>query len=348
MRILSIESSCDETAAAVVEDGTRVLTHSVASSASLQKKYGGVVPEVAARRQVEVIIPVINEVLEPLGESPSSQIDALAVTIGPGLIGSLLVGVETAKALGYVWEKPLVPVNHLVGHIYSAWLAGEAPRLPALALIVSGGHTELILVEGHGVFHKIGQTLDDAAGEAFDKVAQTLGLSYPGGPEVEKLAQEGDPQKIKLPRPMIDSPDFNFSFSGLKTAVLFAMKQAHTGGNFSQFKADLAASFQQAVIDVLVRKTFRAVQEYPVRSVLLTGGVAANKALRKSLERESSRFKGLRFFCPPVNLATDNATYIATAAYFNFDRWVIKARDPRFFSLSADPRLGIPSYTKHG
>lgn len=348
----------------MVEDGIKILSHSLASSADLQVKYGGVVPEVAARRQVETIIPVVTETIQPFNHSTIPNIDAIAVTIGPGLIGSLLVGVETAKTLSYVWQKPLVPVNHLIGHIYSAWLnkgirkqvivnskksvspqtnassrmPSPSPNFPALALIVSGGHSELILMQNHGNFEKIGQTLDDAAGEAFDKVAQLLDLPYPGGPEIEKLAQKGNPTTIKLPLPMIDSGDFNFSFSGLKTA---ARQHLTSEVRYPHNKADLAASFQRAVIDVLVSKTLRAAEEYDVKSVLLTGGVAANQPLRKALQEKVDQIVNIDFFCPPISLATDNANYIATAAYFNYNQWVLKPNKSKSFSLTPNPNLKI-------
>lgn len=326
MRILGIETSCDETAAAVVEDGAKILSDVTASSVKEQEQYGGVVPEVAARRQVEYIIPVIEQALTP-------DIDVIAVTIGPGLIGSLLIGTETAKTLAYVWQKPLVPVHHIIGHIYSAWLTGK-PEFPALVLTVSGGHTELILMRDHGEFEQLGATRDDAAGEAFDKVAQILGLGYPGGPEIEKLATSGDPNTFDLPRPMLTSDDYDFSFSGLKTSVRRYLTS-------DVRYPDLAASFQQAVVDSLVGKTMRALAKFEVQSVLLTGGVSANQTLRNRLKNEvdnaaesNSAVAGVKFFCPPMKYAMDNATYIAAAAYFNFDRWVL----PRDKSLFLTPK----------
>lgn len=291
MRILGIETSCDETAAAIVEDGTKIISNVVASSQTIHAKYGGIIPEKAAREQLKSMVPVIKEALV-------TDVDAIAVTVGPGLIGSLLVGVETAKSLALAWNKPLIPVNHLVGHIYANWLVEEKPLLPAIVLLVSGGHSELILMHAHGKFEFIGGTRDDAAGECFDKCARVLNLGYPGGPAIEKNAIKKD--LPKLSRPMIDDKSFDFSFSGLKTAVLNRKDEDPQG---------LAYELQEAATDVLVKKTLLAVEKYNVKTILLAGGVAANKRLREKLPQAH---------CPPISLCTDNAAYIASAAFFNY------------------------------
>ncbi len=349
MKILSIETSCDETAAAVVEDGIHILSDITSSSIRDHRKYGGIVPEIAARRQVEYIIPVITKAT--VNFHPK-HLDAIAVTVGPGLVGSLLVGVETAKTLALVWEKPLVPVHHVIGHIYSPWLTNNSqkPEFPALVLTVSGGHTELILMKDHGVFEQLGSTRDDAAGEAFDKVARLLGLPYPGGPEIERIASQGDPQAYNLPRPMLNQANYDFSFSGLKTAVIGLFPHSNTANHRKALKAvspkqaaDIAASFQKAVVDSLTGKVLQAMRDLRVRSVLLTGGVSANKALREQLRLEVGKFPGVNFLCPPINLAMDNATYIATAAYFNYTRWAINPDRAELLTLTPKPNLPFGS-----
>lgn len=357
MRILGIETSCDETAASVVENGTKILSNVLASSVELHKKTGGIIPEVAAREQVKCIIPVIEEAINeassnqpalPAGRRLASSkkrskklpaksyqlkadfIDAIAVTFGPGLIGSLLVGIETAKTLSYLWKKPIIPVNHLLAHIYANWLARKKlPEFPAVVLIASGGHTELILMNDHGKFTWLGGTRDDAAGEAFDKIARLLNLGFPGGPAIEKVAKNGNPKALKLPQPMITQENFDFSFSGLKTAVLRLVKpkgrtlhQAIAGYNIRL--TDLSASVQEAIVDCLVEKTIKAAQKYKAKSILLSGGVAANSLLRKKLQatclagRQASYKLGTKFFAPAKNLCTDNAAPIASYAFFNF------------------------------
>ena len=331
MKILGIETSCDETAAAVVEDGAKILSSSVASSLPLHAKAGGIIPEIAAREQVKAIIPVIKLALanslpstdyskkrQAVDSSLSAvdRIDVIAVTVGPGLIGSLLVGVEAAKTLSYVWKTPIVPVNHLIAHLYSPWLErSRPPDFPLVALIVSGGHTELVLVTGHGGWQPLGGTRDDAAGEAVDKIARLLGLGYPGGPAIEKAASLGDKTRFQLPRPLINSPTFDFSFSGLKTA---AVNLANLLGRKSQLTegavADLSASFQESIIDVLVTKTIKAAKKIKVGSIVLGGGVAANKRLREEMV---ARFTGKVYFSSP-KLAVDNAAMVAAAAFFNY------------------------------
>lgn len=317
MKVLGIETSCDETACAIVENGSKILANVVSSSKELQSKYGGIFPEVAAREQVKVMLPVLRETLEKY-RKPIETIDAVAVTLGPGLIGSLLVGVETAKTLAFVLNKPLIPVNHVKAHLYANWLEREKqPELPALCLIVSGGHTELLLMKNHGNFQILGQTLDDAAGEAFDKTARLLGLPYPGGPSIQKEALKGNLHVFAFPRGMIGSKDYNFSFSGLKTAVLREYQKIK---NLTpKTRADLAVSIQEAIIDVLVRKTINAVLQYQPKSILLAGGVVANSRLREKFAFEMKKRKlAIPFFIPPPMLCTDNATYIASSAYFNY------------------------------
>ncbi len=335
MNILAIESSCDETAAAVVKDGVKELCSVVASSKELHEKTGGIVPEVAARKQVEFIIPVIQETLNKFKEKEiSGVIDAVAVTVGPGLVGSLVVGIEAAKTLALAWNKAIIPVNHLVGHIYANFVDNEKEiRFPAVGLLVSGGHTDLILLKGHGEFEYLGGTLDDAAGEAFDKTARLLGLAkYLGGVQLSKKAAECIKNLAvgKLPRPMINENNFDFSFSGLKTAVR-RMVEKH------EYPEDsVACEFENAVVDVLVAKTIKAAKCFKVTSVLMGGGVAANQQLRTRLQNETEKL-GLSFYVPPVRLCTDNAVYIASAAYLVGEQ----AKAYSFNEVKANPSLGI-------
>jgi N6-L-threonylcarbamoyladenine synthase len=305
VKVLGIESSCDETAAAVVVDGRRELASVVASQAELHARTGGVVPEVASRQHVHWIGPVIAEALEEAGLG-LDDIDGVAVTRGPGLAGSLLVGVSAAKALAWARGLPLVGVNHLEGHIYANFLLEQEPVLPLVCLIVSGGHTDLILMTEHLTYQRLGRTRDDAAGEAFDKVARILGLGYPGGPAVERAAVAGDPGRAPLPRAWL--PDsLDFSFSGLKTAVL-----RMTEGTAPPAAEDVAAGFQESVVDVLVAKTARAAQEHGARTVLLAGGVAANSRLRERMAEVSPA----PLLYPPLRLCTDNAAMIAAAGCY--------------------------------
>jgi len=333
MKILGIETSCDETAAAVVEDGTKILSNVVASSAEMQAKFGGVIPEQAARQQVRSVIPVVQEALTSAKCLVPSALDCIAVTVGPGLIGSLLVGVETAKTLSYLWKKPVIPVNHLVAHIYANWL-GQPPTFPALALVVSGGHTDLVLMKDHGKIEWIGGTRDDAAGEAFDKSARLLGLPYPGGPSIAAAAANFQPpapnfQLNLLPRPMIDEDNFDFSFSGLKTAVLRETEKLENRGekldkevrswNKSNLQTSrLAAETQEAIVDVLVKKTLDAVKKFKPKSLLLAGGVSANSRLREKFQLAiNHQSLAIDFRVPDPKLCTDNAAYIASCAFFN-------------------------------
>ncbi len=313
MKILAIESTCDETGAAVVEDvGGRVevLSNVVASSAELQQKYGGIVPEVAAREQIRSIIPVIREALEKI-EGGLEGIDGVAVAVGPGLIGSLLIGVETAKAIAVAMKKPLIKVNHMAGHIYANWI-GYVPELPAVALVVSGGHTDLVLLKTIIDWEWIGGTRDDAAGECFDKAARLLGLPYPGGPAMERAAAEGEIKvENKLPRPMIYEDSLEMSFSGLKSALESMVRKRGIGSK--REVADLALEVSQAVVEVLVNKTMKAVDMFEPKSVLLAGGVAASKRLREALRDECEK-RGLNLYMPEFKYCTDNAAMIGAAA----------------------------------
>ncbi|XUX00305.1 MAG: tRNA (adenosine(37)-N6)-threonylcarbamoyltransferase complex transferase subunit TsaD [Dehalogenimonas sp.] len=305
MRVLAIETSCDETAAAVVENGIKILGNKVASQVDIHSRYGGVVPEVASRQHLLSIVPVLQECLREASLT-MEQIDALAITCGPGLAGSLLVGVNFAKAIAMAAGKPLVGVNHLEGHIYANWLTGQTPRFTALALIVSGGHTDLVLMKDHGDYQLIGRTRDDAAGEAFDKAARMLNLGYPGGPVIEKAAKSGKPT-LKLPKNVIPG-SFDFSFSGLKTALY---RLAETDQVASP--NDAAASFQEAVVKILVKRTLAAAEEHGVNQILLAGGVAANSRLREKMIEDSP----IPVSIPPLSLCTDNAAIIASCGYFH-------------------------------
>lgn len=327
-RILGIESSCDETAAAVVEDGRRILSGLVASQAELHAQFGGVFPEVASRQHIRTIYPIVEGALRQ-AYMDLNDVDAIAVTRGPGLPGSLVVGLNLAKGLALGSGLPLVGVNHLEAHIYSAWLYSEAdengggpppePQFPLLALIVSGGHTELVLMTGHLQYRRLGATLDDAAGEAFDKVARLLDLSYPGGPSIQKAAESGNPHFFNFPRAWLEDT-WDFSFSGLKTAVLREVRRLE-GFRRELPVADLAASFQAAVVDVLVGKTLKAAEEFQAREILVAGGVSANRALRETIRSRAE----IPVHIPPISLCTDNAAMIAGAGYY---RYALGHRDP--------------------
>ncbi len=309
---LGIETSCDETAAAVVADGRRILSNVVASQADLHRRYGGVFPELASRRHVEAVLPVIRAALDEAGAA-FSDLGLVAVTRGPGLVGALLVGVSAAKALAFAHDLPLVGVNHLAGHIYANFLDGEPPEWPAVCLVVSGGHTHLLHIEDHGRMRLLGATRDDAAGEAFDKVARLLGLPYPGGPQIDLLARRGDAEAIPFPRAMLDEDNLDFSFSGLKTAVAVYLEREAAAGRTPD-RADVAASFQRAAVEVLVAKTVRAADATGVSRVIVAGGVAANAALRERLLAAAAE-RGLAVSIPPPALCTDNAAMIACAGY---------------------------------
>lgn len=375
MTILGIETSCDETAVAIIESKSarekiNLLSNKVASSLTLHSKTGGIIPETAAREQIKYMIPVLESALKEASMvngklSIVNRIDAIAVTIGPGLIGSLLVGVETARTLSYLWGKPIIPINHLIGHIYANWLmdyspqstekqkavvglparlaakrVGKAgsrndiskqPEFPLVSLVVSGGHTDLVLLKDHNKIKWLGGTRDDAAGEAFDKIGRLLGLPYPGGPSIEKQALKGDSRKFNFPRPLIDSPDFDFSFSGLKTA---AYREIQTMQPLSHSAiSDICASVQESVIDVLVKKTLKAAKRYKVKSILLGGGVAANTKLRERFKSSIINHKSsFKLFVPTKSLCTDNAAMIASAAFYNY-------KPVNWRKISANPEL---------
>jgi N6-L-threonylcarbamoyladenine synthase len=321
MNILAIETSCDETAAAVIIDG-KIKSSIIASQAKLHAKFGGVVPEVAAREHVTAIIPTINLALKK-AKVKLTNIDEVAVTQGPGLITSLLVGIETAQALGAALNIPVLPINHMEAHIYANFVGkirnpkSEILKFPALILVVSGGHTMLVLMKKHGDYKILGETVDDAAGEAFDKTAKLLGLGYPGGPALSKLAENGDPKRFNFPRPMINSKDFNFSFSGLKTSVLYQVQSLKAISY--KLKADLAASIQAAIIESLVSKTERAIKQFKPKTLMLGGGVAANRMLRKRIELLAKSYK-LKASIPEFEYCTDNAAMIGLAAYYKIPK----------------------------
>ncbi len=312
-RILGIETSCDETAAPIIENGRRILSNVVASQSDLHARYGGIFPEVASRKHIEVVHAVVDQTLygAHLG---IEDLDCIAVTYGPGLVGSLLVGVNVAKGLALGRRKPLLGINHLEGHVYSLWLTEDEAEIefPIIVLIVSGGHTEMLLMEDHLKYHRLGGTLDDAAGEAFDKVARILGLPYPGGPPVEEAADTGNPSAFRFPRAVMKR-GYDFSFSGLKTAV-FREASRYDSGRMPV--EDLAASFQEAVVDALVTKTVKAVDEYQAKAVHLTGGVSANRTLQRSMKKRND----VPVRVPPAELCTDNAAMIAAAAHWHFIR----------------------------
>ncbi len=330
MRILGIETSCDDTAAAVIEakgglakPSFSVLANISYSQVAIHKKFGGIVPNLASRAHLEKIIPTIKKTLRVAKTKPD-KIDLIAVTRGPGLIPSLLIGVNTARALSYKWQKPIIGVNHIEGHIYSNWINRERMgeiRFPALVLIVSGGHTELVLMKGYGKYKIIGQTLDDAAGEAFDKTARLLGLGFPGGPAIAAMANQLSTKnyqlKTTLPRPMINSKDYNFSFSGLKTAVLYLYNDLVKKYPKEKIIPAMAAEVQNAIVDVLTAKIVKAVKNLNPKTVMIAGGVSANKALREKMAKEFGSYK-IPFLMPDISYSTDNAAMIAAAGYFNY------------------------------
>ncbi len=324
--VLGIESSCDETAAALVTDGRVILAQRIASQDEAHRPYGGVVPEIAARAHAERLAPLIEATLADAGMT-LDQVDAIAATAGPGLIGGVMVGLVTAKALAMATDKPLIAINHLEGHALSPRLADESLAYPYLLLLVSGGHCQILLVEGVGQFRRLATTIDDALGEAFDKSAKVLGLGYPGGPALERLALQGDPKKVPLPRPLKGSDEPHFSFAGLKSAVL----RAKQSGEYSD--ADIAASFQQAAIDCLTDRSRRALAKVrSVEALVVAGGVAANRAIRGALEKLAADH-GLPFIAPPLQLCTDNAAMIAWAGV---ERLALGQSDP--LDVVARPR----------
>lgn len=313
--ILGIETSCDETAAAVVRDGTAVLSNVVASQIRIHRQYGGVVPEVASRKHLENITDVVEAALQKAGVD-FADLSGVAVTVGPGLIGPLLVGVAAAKAYAFARQIPLLAVNHLEAHIYANFLAHPSLIPPLVCLVVSGGHTSLVLVRKHLSYELLGSTRDDAAGEAFDKIARVLGLPYPGGPALEELARGGNPRAISFPRAWLGDESLDFSFSGLKTAVINYLRREQEKGKDVPLQ-DVAAGFQEAVVEVLVEKTLRAARAAGVWQVALAGGVAANLALR-TLFQARARQEGIRLYFPPGDLCTDNAAMVACAGYYHY------------------------------
>lgn len=330
--ILAIETSCDETAAAVIQNGVDIVSNVVSSQIESHKRFGGVVPEIASRHHVEQITLVVEEALRQ-AEITFNEVDAVAVTEGPGLVGALLIGVNAAKALAFAHGKPVVGVHHIAGHIYANRLVKEM-EFPLLSLVVSGGHTELVYMQEHGTFEVIGETRDDAAGEAYDKVARTLNLPYPGGPHIDRLAHEGVPS-YPLPRAWLEEGSYDFSFSGLKSAVINTIHNAKQKGEEIN-PQDLAASFQQSVIDVLVTKTIRAAEEYDVKQVLLAGGVAANKGLRTELEKAFSALENVQLVIPPLSLCTDNAAMIGAAGSIQLTKGRLST-----MAMNANPGLDL-------
>ncbi len=337
-RILGIETSCDETAAAIVEGGSSVLSSVVSSQVDLHARYGGVVPEIASRAHVDLIVPVVAQAFVEAGLSDrpvdgfGCEIDAVAATYGPGLVGALLVGVSAAKALALAWDVPFLAVNHLEAHLYATLLEAPDLELPLVVLLVSGGHTMFVHMEDHGRYHVLGSTIDDAAGEAFDKVARFLGLGYPGGPAIDKLSSQGDPEAIRFPRPMVGDGTLDVSFSGLKTAVV-----NHVRKHPEASTPDVAASFQEAVVDTLVTKARAAARQVGAKGLCLGGGVAANSRLRDRFS-EMCAAEGMRGFLPSRAMCTDNAAMVASAAWY---RW--RSDGPSPLDTGAFPNLGIPT-----
>ncbi|HIR26380.1 MAG TPA: tRNA (adenosine(37)-N6)-threonylcarbamoyltransferase complex transferase subunit TsaD [Candidatus Choladousia intestinigallinarum] len=333
IKILAIESSCDETAAAVVKNGREVLSNVISSQIDLHKLYGGVVPEIASRKHIEKINQVIGEALE-IADTSLEDLDAVAVTYGPGLVGALLVGVAEAKAISYAKKLPLVGVHHIEGHISANYIENKDLEPPFICLVVSGGHTHLVKVKEYGVYEILGCTRDDAAGEAFDKVARAIGLGYPGGPKIDRLSKEGNPNAIPFPKAKIAEAPLDFSFSGLKSAVLNYLNGCRMRGE-TVIEADVAASFQKAVVDVLTEHAVEAVKEAGLDKLALAGGVASNSALRESVQR-ACRENGFRFFSPSPLLCTDNAAMIGAAAYYEYKKGVRHGLD-----LNAVPGLKL-------
>ena len=340
MRILGIETSCDETAVAIVRDGGEIESNVIASQTDLHARYGGVMPEQASRAHLRAIVPTLETAFAE-AHVDWDQIEAVAVTHGPGLAGALLVGVNFAKGLAFARRKPLLGINHLEGHVYANWLdATETPSFPLVALIVSGGHSDVVLSQGHGQYRRLGRTRDDAAGEAFDKVARLFGLGFPGGPLIERAALSGDPKRFSFPRAWLEAQSWDFSFSGLKTAVRHQIQELGVDPDSTSAEerrerlpvADLAASFQAAVVDVLATKAARAARDFGAARLALGGGVAANRYLLGRVEAQAQ----LPVVCPPPRLCTDNAAMIAAAGYFRY-----RAGERSTLALDVDPALPI-------
>ena len=333
MLTLAIESSCDETACAVIKDGREVLSNIIYSQIDIHRKFGGVVPEIASRKHIEAINNIIQEALDE-ANCKFEDIDMIGVTQGPGLIGALLVGLSTAKALAYGLDIPLIGVNHIHGHICANFIEHRDLEPPFTCLVVSGGHTYLLNVRDYTDFELVGRTRDDAAGEAFDKVARSLGLPYPGGPHIDRLAKEGDKDSISFPRVYLEDDSYDFSFSGLKTAVLNYLNQEKQKGQEISIE-NVAASFQQAVLDILVDKSFKLANETGSKKIVLAGGVAANQGLREMMEERGTK-EGIQIYYPSRILCTDNAAMIGSAAYYNYRKGLISG-----LSLNAEPNLGL-------
>lgn len=331
--ILAIESSCDETAAAVVKNGREVLSNVINTQIAIHTEYGGVVPEIASRKHIENINPVIRKALEDAGVT-LDDIDAVGVTYGPGLVGALLVGVAEAKAIAFAKNKPLVGVHHIEGHISANYVENKELQPPFVALVVSGGHTHLVKVNDYGEYEIVGRTRDDAAGEAFDKVARAIGLGYPGGPKIDKLAKEGNPDAIEFPRAHVDDAPYDFSFSGIKSAVLNYINSANMQGKEIN-RADVAASFQKAVVDALVSRAVRLAKECGMDKLAIAGGVASNSALRAAVQEECTK-NNISFYSPSPVLCTDNAAMIGAAAYYEYIKGVRHGYD-----LNAVPNLKL-------
>ncbi|MGI4857740.1 MAG: tRNA (adenosine(37)-N6)-threonylcarbamoyltransferase complex transferase subunit TsaD [Janthinobacterium lividum] len=339
MLVLGIESSCDETGLALYRQGTGLLSHALHSQIDMHREYGGVVPELASRDHIRRALPLLETVIAAAGVQPA-EIDAVAYTAGPGLAGALLVGASVANGLAFAWGKPVIGIHHLEGHLLSPLLAKHAPEFPFVALLVSGGHTQLMRVQGVGEYEILGETLDDAAGEAFDKTAKLLGLGYPGGPAVSALAAQGRPGAIVLPRPMLHSGDLDFSFSGLKTAVLTQVRRLAEPLD-PQARADIARAFVDAAVDVLVAKSLTALKRTGMKRLVVAGGVGANAQLRAALNTAAMR-KGFAVFYPELDLCTDNGAMIALAGALRIARWPEQARHDYRFSVSPRWELGQP------
>lgn len=334
---MAIESSCDETACAIIKNGHEICANVVSTQIKIHEKFGGVVPEVASRKHLEYIDIVIEEALSESGYT-FDELDAVAVTMGPGLIGALLVGLSTAKGLAYAINKPLIGVHHIEGHIYANFLAHHDITLPCICLVVSGGHTNIVKISEHGSYQILGQTVDDAAGEAYDKVARAIGLGYPGGPKIDKLAKDGDPNAIQFPRAKLNQP-LNFSFSGLKSAVLNYLNQAEMKQEAIN-RADVAASFQDSVVDVLCDHTMKAMEETGITTLLLAGGVSANSRLRERIDDLCVK-NGYNLYYPPLSLCTDNAAMIGAAAAYKYARNEFSG-----YNLNAVAQLPFSDYVK--
>ena len=333
MNILAIESSCDETAAAVVQDGRKVLSNIISSQIEIHKLYGGVVPEIASRKHIEKVIQVVDEALKEASLT-MDEIDAVAVTYGPGLVGALLVGVSAAKSIAFAHNKPLIGVHHIEGHISANYIENEELEPPFLCLVVSGGHTNLVIVKDYGEYEVLGKTRDDAAGEAFDKVARAIGLGYPGGPKIQKISEEGNKDAIAFPRAKVADNPFDFSFSGLKSSVLNYINSCEMKGEEIN-KADIAASFQEAVVDVLVSHTIEGAKQLGFKKIAMAGGVASNTVLREEMKEACER-RGFIFYHPSPILCTDNAAMIGAAAYYDYKKGLISD-----LTLNAVPSLKL-------